>query len=74
MFERAMGTKPQRRSAPTAFSTLPNPFASDLADMRPAQPIDTVMPQQSGVAFDIGSISINPPEPQIGPEGGNAAP
>ena len=74
MFERAMSTKLPRRSAPAAFSTLPNPFTSDTADTSLAQPIDTATPQQSGVAFDIGSIAIYPPEPQVGPEGGNLPP
>ena len=73
MFERAMGAKPQQRSAPAAFSTLPAPFASDLrytahaADRRR----DATAIRRS---IRYSSIAIHPPEPQVGPEGGNLPP
>ena len=69
MFERQAATKLRRRAMPVATESM-SPGAPSWGPM-PAQSAEDGGPQRPGVGFDIGNISIFPPEPQVGPEGGN---
>jgi hypothetical protein len=72
MFEQQAVAKPKRRRTSMVAESMEIPAPS--WDPTPAQPKEAATPQRPGVGFDFSSISIFPPEPQVGPEGGNLTP
>lgn len=69
MFERQANQTLRRRPTPmAAVHTAP------AWEATPAPPAEGTTDTPAAAAFDFGSLAIFPPEPRIGPEGGELAP
>ena len=67
MFQRDAMRRLRRRSTPPADSAT---FAAPSGDATFEPSADDGIARAPTADFDIGSIGISPPEPQVGPEGG----